>query len=107
MLTAACLALLFATLTLVAWCGYHVGRSRRPRSEGYLAARATGWRDGIRHGEAARTALSRQLDQVTADRDRLDEALEEMNGRYVRLAAQRYTPIARAITVDDHEEAGL
>lgn len=111
MLTAACLTLLFATLALTAWCGYDVGRARRPRSESYLAARASGWRDRGVHEEAARAALRRQLDEVTADRDRLDAALEEYARLYDQGVARRFVPeIVRTVPgaeVYDHQEAGL
>lgn len=99
MLTAACLALLIATLALTAWCGHEVGRTRRPRSENYLAARA---------------ALRRQLEEVTADRDRLNAALDEMGKQHdllVRRVAAIHGPqLVRTVPgaeVYDHQEAGL
>ncbi|MGH3377912.1 MAG: hypothetical protein ACRDP6_24580 [Actinoallomurus sp.] len=109
MLTAACLTVALATLGLCCWGAYWIGRTSRPASERYLAARASGYQAGIRHGENARRALQARADTLHA-------ALDEMGERYDQKVAE---PLLRAVElatgeitltgaeVYDHEEAGL
>jgi hypothetical protein len=100
-LTAACAIIALTLLGAAVLSGYVVGRARRIRNgQGYLAGRADGYQKGIHHGERARLALRRQVDELAADRDRLDAALDELGRRYDRLLAQQVAPrIAR--TVED------
>lgn len=93
MLTTACLGVTLATLALCCWAAYKVGQASHPRSEGYLAARADGYRAGIAHGEKARRALQARIDTLEA-------ALDEMGEQHDRAVARRFVPeIVR--TVDE------
>lgn len=103
MLTAACLAITFATLGLCCWMAYWVGRTRTLRdSDAYNAGHADGYQAGILHGERVRNELR-------AERDQRDAALDELGALYDQRLAEGFAPVVRRVVAEvyDHEEAGL
>lgn len=107
MLAAACLTILAAVVGGVYLIGYWTGRTRTVReSEGYLKAKAEGYRAGIAHDERVRAALRAERNQALIERDRIEDALDDLGAMYDQHVARQFVPaiqeaIADAVVGDD------